>query len=108
MRPAGKPGATGKFLAARTRIGALLLNGLLHIVINAMIFRHEANCALSAAARHCSYGCGHGASVGFGGGMHKRAGASWGARLCDQLGGMAHVPGQSGPFGRRLFLNQRV
>jgi hypothetical protein len=88
--------------------GISLLNCLLHIAINAIIFRYEANCGLSAAARHCSYGCGYGAPIGFSGGMHRRVGASRGARLCDQLGDMAHVPGQSGTFGRRLFLDQRV
>jgi hypothetical protein len=40
--------------------------------------------------------------------MHRRAGASLGTKLRDQLGIVAHVPGQSGAFGRRLFLDQRV
>jgi dihydrofolate reductase len=88
--------------------GASLLNGLLLIVINAMILRYEANCALSAAG-YCSYGCGHGVLAGFCSGMHGRVDASrWGASLCDRFGDMAHVPGQSGPLCRRLFLDQHV
>ena len=78
------------------------------IAINVMIFQHEVSCTLPVAARHCSYGCGLGASVSFGGGMHRRVGASLGTELRDQFGIVAHVPGQSGPFGRRLFLDQRV
>jgi hypothetical protein len=106
----GGSGACDLHGKGMTRQNLLLSNDLLRIAINAMIFQHEANCALSAAARNRRCGCGHGTSAGFGSGMHGRddafPGAFLRARLCDQFGGMAHVPGQSGSFGRCLFPDQ--